>query len=228
MPSWHRDSPDVPGLEAAEAEDGAIHIELDPGLAFGTGSHPTTHLCLAWLEAELPKGATLLDYGCGSGILAIAARKLGAGPTQAVDIDAQAVQSTVFNAEVNHVELQAMLPDGLADGTFEVVVDVYKRQGMPWCSTSICMSILSSISERAVTTSTGASSPAARSSRMTVKPSLPGRLMSSTRASQVSSRPQRSAATPSRTHWTLWPAERSLLSTASPRSRLSSTSRRCV
>ena len=122
VPSWHRDSPDVPGLEAAEAEDGAIHIELDPGLAFGTGSHPTTHLCLAWLEAELPKGATLLDYGCGSGILAIAARKLGAGPTQAVDIDAQAVQSTVFNAEVNHVELQAMLPDGLADGTFEVVV----------------------------------------------------------------------------------------------------------
>ena len=64
----------------------------------------------------------MLDYGCGSGILAIAARKLGAGPTQAVDIDAQAVQSTVFNADVNHVQLQAMLPDGLADGTFQVVV----------------------------------------------------------------------------------------------------------
>ena len=122
VPSWHRDSPDVPGLQTPAADDGAIHIELDPGLAFGTGSHPTTHLCLAWLEAELPRGATVLDYGCGSGILAIAARKLGAGPTQAVDIDAQAVQSTVFNADVNHVQLQAMLPDGLADGTFQVVV----------------------------------------------------------------------------------------------------------
>ncbi|MDH0094506.1 50S ribosomal protein L11 methyltransferase, partial [Achromobacter mucicolens] len=124
VPSWHRDNPDVPGLDAAAVpdQDGAIHIELDPGLAFGTGSHPTTHLCLAWLEAELPAGATVLDYGCGSGILAIAARKLGAGPTQAVDIDAQAVQSTVFNAEVNKVDLQAMLPDALADGTFEVVV----------------------------------------------------------------------------------------------------------
>ena len=123
VPSWHRDNPDVPAFEPeAATQEGAIHIELDPGLAFGTGSHPTTHLCLAWLEAELPAGATLLDYGCGSGILAIAARKLGAGPTQAVDIDAQAVQSTVFNAEVNHVELQAMLPDALAEGTFEVVV----------------------------------------------------------------------------------------------------------
>ena len=120
-PSWHRDNPDVPGLDL-DAADGAIHIELDPGLAFGTGSHPTTHLCLAWLEAELPAGATLLDYGCGSGILAIAARKLGAGPTQAVDIDPQAVQSTVFNAQVNGVELDAMLPDGLKDGTFQVVV----------------------------------------------------------------------------------------------------------
>jgi ribosomal protein L11 methyltransferase len=93
VPSWHRDNPDVPAFEPdAATQEGAIHIELDPGLAFGTGSHPTTHLCLAWLEAELPAGATLLDYGCGSGILAIAARKLGAGPTQAVDIDAQAVQ----------------------------------------------------------------------------------------------------------------------------------------
>lgn len=121
VPSWHRDNPDVPGLDL-DAADGAIHIELDPGLAFGTGSHPTTHLCLAWLEAELPAGATLLDYGCGSGILAIAARKLGAGPAQAVDIDPQAVQSTVFNAQVNGVELDAMLPDGLKDGTFQVVV----------------------------------------------------------------------------------------------------------
>ena len=78
VPSWHRDNPDVPGLDL-DAADGAIHIELDPGLAFGTGSHPTTHLCLAWLEAELPAGATLLDYGCGSGILAIARAQAGRG-----------------------------------------------------------------------------------------------------------------------------------------------------
>lgn len=121
VPSWHRDDPAVPGLVPDAARD-AIHIELDPGLAFGTGSHPTTHLCLAWLEAELPAGARLLDYGCGSGILAIAARKLGAGETVAVDIDPQAVQSTVDNAEVNQVRLQAMLPDALPAGEFQVVV----------------------------------------------------------------------------------------------------------
>jgi len=120
VPSWHRDDPAVPGLAALG--DDAIHIELDPGLAFGTGSHPTTHLCLAWLEAELPAGATVLDYGCGSGILAIAARKLGAGATDAVDIDPQAVQATADNARVNQVQLQAMLPDALADGAYQVVV----------------------------------------------------------------------------------------------------------
>jgi len=120
VPSWHRDDPAVSAAET-QADD-AIHIELDPGLAFGTGSHPTTHLCLAWLEAELPKGATVLDYGCGSGILAIAARKLGAGMTDAVDIDPQAVQSTADNARVNQVQLQALLPDGLTDGTYQVVV----------------------------------------------------------------------------------------------------------
>lgn len=116
VPSWHRDDDSVP------TPAGAIRIELDPGLAFGTGSHPTTHLCLAWLEAELPAGADVLDYGCGSGILAIAARKLGAGPTTAVDIDPQAVQSTRDNAAANQVSLAAELPDGLADGQFRVVV----------------------------------------------------------------------------------------------------------
>lgn len=110
-PSWH-----------AQANDGRIGIVLDPGLAFGTGSHPTTHLCLAWLEADMPVGATLLDYGCGSGILAIAARKLGAGATLAVDIDPQAVQSTIDNAAANRVELSAMLPGGLPEGGFQVVV----------------------------------------------------------------------------------------------------------
>ena len=116
--------PDLRRSDAGPAymAPGVIRIELDPGLAFGTGSHPTTHLCLAWLETDMPAGATLLDYGCGSGILAIAARKLGAGATLAVDIDPQAVQSTVDNAAVNRVELSAMLPDGLPEGGFQVVV----------------------------------------------------------------------------------------------------------
>ncbi len=122
VPSWHRDDPAVPGMDQAPVAGGGIHIELDPGLAFGTGSHPTTHLCLAWLEAELPAGATVLDYGCGSGILAIAARKLGAGETVAVDIDEQAVLSTLDNARINHVELQAMLPDAMPNGVSDVVV----------------------------------------------------------------------------------------------------------
>jgi ribosomal protein L11 methyltransferase len=123
IPSWHREEM-AAGENAAASSlaPDAIRIELDPGLAFGTGSHPTTHLCLAWLEADMPAGATLLDYGCGSGILAIAARKLGAGATLAVDIDPQAVQSTADNAAVNRVELSAMLPDGLPEGSFEVVV----------------------------------------------------------------------------------------------------------
>lgn len=123
VPSWHRDDPEVAQAVAqAAGSDDVIRIELDPGLAFGTGSHPTTHLCLAWLEAQLAAGSTVLDYGCGSGILAIAARKLGAGNTLAVDIDPQAVQSTIDNAQVNRVELSAMLPDSLPEGTFQVVV----------------------------------------------------------------------------------------------------------
>jgi ribosomal protein L11 methyltransferase len=122
VPSWHRDSPDVPAAQDMAAGGGLVHIELDPGLAFGTGSHPTTHLCLEWLAGNVQGGETLLDYGCGSGILAIAARMLGAGKTLAVDIDEQAVQSTRYNAQVNRVELDAMLPDALADGQFQLVV----------------------------------------------------------------------------------------------------------
>jgi|SRR5690606_13444752 len=120
VPSWHRDSPDVPRTE--EAASGAVHIELDPGLAFGTGSHPTTHLCLEWLAVHVQGGETLLDYGCGSGILAIAARMLGTGRTLAVDIDEQAVQSTRYNAQVNGVTLEAMLPDALPEGQHQLVV----------------------------------------------------------------------------------------------------------
>jgi ribosomal protein L11 methyltransferase len=122
VPSWHRDDPGVPEFAEQDGAGQGVRIELDPGLAFGTGSHPTTHLCLAWLEAELPPGASVLDYGCGSGILAIAARKLGAGRTWAVDIDEQAVIATRDNARINGVELQAMLPDALAPGDSDVVV----------------------------------------------------------------------------------------------------------
>lgn len=121
VPSWHRDDPAVVAAVAPGSKD-AIHIELDPGLAFGTGSHPTTHLCLEWLEANSVAGKTLLDYGCGSGILAIAAKLLGSGDTLAVDIDEQAIRATEYNAQVNQCHVRAMLPDALTDGTFQVVV----------------------------------------------------------------------------------------------------------
>ena len=116
VPSWHADQmPTTP-------EPGCIAIQLDPGLAFGTGSHPTTHVCLEWLATELPQAATVLDYGCGSGILAIAAAMLGSGPVTGVDIDDQAVQATRDNAIANRVTIQATLPDALTDGQFDVVV----------------------------------------------------------------------------------------------------------
>jgi len=116
VPSWHSDQmPLVP-------EPDRIAIQLDPGLAFGTGSHPTTHLCLEWLAAELPERASVLDYGCGSGILAIAAAMLGAQEVTGVDIDEQAVQATRDNASVNKVKVKSLLPDDLADGLYDVVV----------------------------------------------------------------------------------------------------------
>lgn len=120
VPSWHRDDTNLPA--SSSESGGIIRIELDPGLAFGTGSHPTTHLCLQWLSSHIQGDETVLDYGCGSGILAIAARMLGAGAVHAVDIDEQAVSSTRHNAAVNHVELQAHLPDGLPDGSSQIVV----------------------------------------------------------------------------------------------------------
>lgn len=124
VPSWHRENPEVPEASSVYQGEagGVVRIELDPGLAFGTGSHPTTHLCLEWLAGHIQGGESLLDYGCGSGILAIAARKLGAGVTQAVDIDEQAVESTRYNAKVNGAQLDAMLPDALPAGQTQVVV----------------------------------------------------------------------------------------------------------
>lgn len=86
-----------------KAQEDDVVIALDPGMAFGTGTHPTTHLCLEALEDLTPKGGDVLDLGCGSGILAIAAAKFGAGTVLAVDNDPIAVEATVENREVNHV-----------------------------------------------------------------------------------------------------------------------------
>lgn len=92
VPSWH-----------VTPDPAAINLILDPGMAFGTGSHPTTRLCLEWLERQVGNGCSLLDYGCGSGILAIAAARLGAGRVAGVDIDPQAVEAAFANAERNGV-----------------------------------------------------------------------------------------------------------------------------
>ena len=81
----------------------AIIVDLDPGLAFGTGTHPTTAMCLQWLDQHAPQGHSVIDYGCGSGILAIAALKLGATHVHGVDIDPQALLASRDNAERNHV-----------------------------------------------------------------------------------------------------------------------------
>ena len=144
VPSWHQ-----PPAQARQI------IRLDPGLAFGTGTHPTTRMCLRWISgaptlvasrtalppegANFPRGGPsenslvpdlvprriplgrVLDYGCGSGILAIAAAKFGASAIDAVDIDEAAVQSTRANAEANHVNLNAGLPDQ-ADGLYQTVL----------------------------------------------------------------------------------------------------------
>lgn len=102
------------GMDAAVSED-AVIVHLDPGLAFGTGTHPTTDLCLQWLDqaslASDIRGASVLDMGCGSGVLAVAAGCLGAGLIDAVDIDPQAVTATRDNAARNGVDLQAMTVD---------------------------------------------------------------------------------------------------------------------
>lgn len=92
VPTWH-----------APPDPHAINIVLDPGAAFGTGSHPTTRLCLAWLERNVRPGDRVLDYGCGSGILAVAAMKLGAAHAIAVDIDPLALEAARYNARRNAV-----------------------------------------------------------------------------------------------------------------------------
>jgi ribosomal protein L11 methyltransferase len=103
-----------PRGQGAPDPDGVV-VDLDPGLAFGTGHHPTTALCLEWLDGANLLGRTLLDYGCGSGILAIAALRLGATHAIAVDHDPQAIEATRANADRNGVvdRLSTCLPDGL-------------------------------------------------------------------------------------------------------------------
>ena len=101
-----------PQGQRPEASD-AVSVILDPGLAFGTGHHPTTALCLRWLESQALSGKRLIDYGCGSGILAIAALKLGAAQAVAVDLDPQALEATAANAARNAVRerIQIYAPD---------------------------------------------------------------------------------------------------------------------
>ena len=102
----------------------AVSVRLDPGLGFGTGSHPTTALCLEWLDGLSLAGRQLIDYGCGSGILAIAALKLGASRVWAVDTDPQALQATRRNAAENGVEnrLVVAAPENFRGATAEILV----------------------------------------------------------------------------------------------------------
>jgi len=110
VPTWHE-----PPAQAQQI------IRLDPGLAFGTGTHPTTRMCLRWIATHEVQGQRVLDYGCGSGILAIGAAKFGAQSIDAVDIDEAAVSATLLNAQANEVSLNAGLPD-LAVGKYQTVL----------------------------------------------------------------------------------------------------------
>ena len=111
VPSWH-----IP------PDPAAIVVRLDPGLAFGTGSHVSTRLVLQNLESDMRTGERVLDYGCGSGILAIVAGKLGAGEITATDIDPQALATTAANAIDNGVVLNVMAPESLPPGTFDLIL----------------------------------------------------------------------------------------------------------
>jgi ribosomal protein L11 methyltransferase len=116
VPTWHE-----PPAQAR------IVIRLDPGLAFGTGTHPTTRMCLRWIAKRAGQSGAagdlgrVLDYGCGSGILAIGAAKHGATDIDAVDIDDAAVQATVLNAHANEVDLRAGLPESIS-GAYQTVL----------------------------------------------------------------------------------------------------------
>jgi len=118
IPSHHHD-------EQQHTDPDAVNIHLDPGLAFGTGTHPTTAMCLSWLDSHPPQNVTVLDYGCGSGILAIAAAKLGAKTVYAVDNDPQAIDATQANARQNHInDINTFLPADFAGEQADLQVDV--------------------------------------------------------------------------------------------------------
>jgi ribosomal protein L11 methyltransferase len=110
-PSWEEPPPRTDAV-----------VRLDPGLAFGTGSHPSTRLVLRFLEQHVRGGERVLDYGCGSGVLAIAAAKLGAAQVDAVDVDPEAVQTAADNARANDVAVRAAAPDALAPALYDLVV----------------------------------------------------------------------------------------------------------
>ncbi len=111
VPSWH-----------APPDPTAINLIIDPGLAFGTGTHPTTRLCLRWLEANLRAGQSVLDYGCGSGILAIAAAKLGAASATGVDIDPAALLAASHNAMQNHTLTRLVSADHGVSTVHDIVL----------------------------------------------------------------------------------------------------------
>lgn len=111
VPSWHQ----PPDPEA-------INIVLDPGIAFGTGAHPTTRLCLRWLAETVTPGVDVLDYGCGSGILAIAAMKLGAGSARGIDIDPQALDAARDNARRNSVDIMFATAESASVAPARIVV----------------------------------------------------------------------------------------------------------
>ncbi len=98
VPSWH-----------TPPEADAVNLMLDPGMAFGTGTHPTTSLCLTWLDQHAPVGLNVIDYGCGSGVLALAAQKLGANKVRGTDIDPQAITASEQNAERNQADIDFKL-----------------------------------------------------------------------------------------------------------------------
>lgn len=111
VPSWH-----------TPPDSAAINIALDPGVAFGTGAHPTTRLCLRWLAETVTPDADVLDYGCGSGILAIAAMKLGAASACGIDIDPQAVLAAQQNAQKNGVDIALATAEQDVAGPAQIVV----------------------------------------------------------------------------------------------------------
>ena len=111
VPTWH-----------APPRPADVNIVLDPGAAFGTGSHPTTRMCLAWLEANVRAGDSVLDYGCGSGILGIAALKLGAARAAGVDVDPLALEAARYNSQRNAVDLAVQDAQRSLEGAFRITV----------------------------------------------------------------------------------------------------------